>query len=199
MSDDNWREKLNGGGLYACTDEDFVREQLACLDLLYDYNHTRPSDTERRQEILKRFFGTVGEDVYVEQPLHANWGRNTHWGSHCYSNFNLTLVDDTEIYIGSHCMFGPNVVLATAGHPALPELRWLQYSIPIKIGDRVWIGANAVILPGVQIGDNSVIGAGSVVTKDVPPNVIAVGNPCKLLREIGDKDREYYYKNYKIN
>lgn len=117
-----------------------------------------------------------------------------------YANFNLTLVDDTYIYIGNSVMIGPNVTLATAGHPVEPELRRevAQFNIPIHIGDNVWIGANSVVLPGVKIGENSVIGAGSVVTKDIPSNVVAVGNPCRVLREIGEHDKEFYYKERQI-
>ena len=132
--------------------------------------------------------------------MHANWGRHTHFGDNIYANFNLTLVDDTDIFVGDNVMFGPNVIVATAGHPILPELRLkvAQFNVPVYIGKNVWIGAGAIILPGVHIGDNSVIGAGSVVTKDIPENVVAVGNPCNILREINDKDREYYYKDRAI-
>ena len=113
----------------------------------------------------------------------------------------MTLVDDTDIYVGSYVMMGPNVVLATAGHPVCPELRrkQAQFNLPVHIGENVWLGAGVIVLPGVTIGENSVIGAGSVVTKDIPANVVAVGNPCRVLREITDRDREYYYKNRKID
>lgn len=122
-------------------------------------------------------------------------------GELCYANFNLTLVDDGNIYIGDKVMFGPNVTVATANHPILPELRdrMLQYNKDVHIGNCVWIGANTVIVPGVSIGDNSIIGAGSVVTKDIPANVIAYGNPCKVAREISEHDREYFYKNEKLD
>lgn len=124
-----------------------------------------------------------------------------HLGKNVYANFSLTLVDDTHIYIGDCTMLGPNVTIATAGHPILPELRekGLQYNLPVHIGRNCWIGAGAIIMPGVTIGDNSVIGAGSVVTKDIPANVVAVGNPCRVMRPIGDKDREYYWRDKKIN
>lgn len=143
----------------------------------------------------------VGDDCYIEPPLHANWGSNTHLGNSVYANFNLTLVDDTDIFIGDECMIGPNVVIATAGHPIEPELRRkaAQFNIPVHIGRNVWIGAGAVILPGVHIGDNSVIGAGSVVTKDIPENSVAYGNPCRVVREISDHDRKYYYKDRLID
>jgi len=195
-----WREKINGGGIYFCDEPGFAEEQRACLEKLYDYNHTRPGEIERRREILQDFFGAAGANLYIEPPLHANWGRNTFWGDDCYANFNLSLVDDGEIHIGNNCLIAPNVVIATAGHPAEPELRrrGAQFSVPVVIGSNVWIGAGAVILPGVRIGDNSVIGAGSVVTKDIPPDVSAVGNPCRVLRPINNHDREYYYKNQRI-
>ncbi|MDW2205228.1 sugar O-acetyltransferase, partial [Vibrio sp. 1636] len=135
-----------------------------------------------------------------EPPLRANWGRHTYLGDNVYANFNLTLVDDTYIYIGNSVMIGPNVTIATAGHPIEPDLRRevAQFNIPVHIEDNVWIGANSVVLPGVTIGENSVIGAGSVVTKDIPSNVVAVGNPCRVLREIGEHDREFYFKDRKV-
>lgn len=169
--------------------------------MLYDYNQTRPSQQQLRQEILGQYFAEMGENCYIEPPLHANWGKHTHLGNHVYANFNLTLVDDTHIYIGDHVMIGPNVTLATAGHPVEPTLREniAQFNIPIHIGRNVWIGAHCVVLPGVTIGENSVIGAGSIVTKDIPANVVAVGNPCRVLREIGKHDREFYYKDYRFN
>ena len=138
---------------------------------------------------------------YIEPPLHANWGCHTHLGDHVYANFGLTLVDDCDIYIGSYTMLGPNVVLAAAGHPVRPDLRrkQAQYNLPIRIGENAWLGAGVIVLPGVTIGENSVIGAGSVVTKDIPANVVAVGNPCRVIREINDRDREYYYRDRKID
>lgn len=150
---------------------------------------------------MKQLLAEVGKNCYIEPPLHANWGKHTHLGDNVYANFNLTLVDDTDIFIGNHVMIGPNVTIATAGHPIDPELRKkvAQFNIPVHIGNNVWIGAGAVILPGINIGDNSVIGAGSIVTKDIPANVVAVGNPCRVLREINDRDKEYYYKDMKID
>ena len=146
-------------------------------------------------------FMELGEECYIEPPLHANWGgKHVKLGRNVYANFNLTLVDDSYIEIGDYTMIAPNVVIATAGHPILPELREkvYQYNMPVKIGRNVWIGAGALILPGVTIGDNTVIGAGSVVTKDIPANVVAVGNPCRVLRPIGEYDRKYYFKDRAI-
>ncbi len=196
------KEKMRSGELYLPTDESLVIEQTACLEKLYDYNHTRPSEVKKRAEMLRDMFAEMGEGSYIEPPLHANWGgRHCHFGQYVYANFNLTLVDDNDIYVGDYTMFAPNVVVATAGHPICPELREkaFQHNQPIRIGRNCWIGAGAVILPGVTIGDNTVIGAGSVVTKDIPAGVVAVGNPCRVLREIGEHDRTYFYKDKKID
>lgn len=194
------REKMQNGELYLPSDETILKEQYAKLEILYDFNATRPSELEKREEILRRLFAEIGEGCYIEPPLHANWGCHTHFGNHVYANFNLTLVDDGDIFVGDNVMFGPNVTLATAGHPVEPERRrrGMQFNIPIHIGNNVWVGAGCIILPGVTIGDNTVIGAGSVVTKDIPAGVVAVGNPCRILREIGEKDKLYYYKDRKI-
>ena len=146
-------------------------------------------------------FAEIGDNCYIEPPLHSNFGgRHVHFGDWIYANFNLTLVDDTHIYVGDYTMFGPNVVVATAGHPIDAELRekGLQYNMPIRIGKNCWIGAGVIITPGVTIGDNVVIGAGSIVTKDIPSNVVALGNPCRVLREIGERDKEFYFKDLRI-
>ena len=193
---------LHSGELYLPTDESIMKEQLVCLEKLYDYNHTRPLEQEKRQELLKDMFAEMGENCYIEPPFHSNWGgRNIHFGNNIYCNFNTTLVDDTHIYVGDNTMFGPNVTVATAGHPINADLReqGYQYNAPVRIGKNCWIGAGALILPGVTIGDNVVIGAGSVVTKDIPSNVVAVGNPCRVLRQVGEKDNIYYFKDKKID
>lgn len=196
------RRRMEEGRLYKPTDPEIMKEQEVRLEMLYDYNQTRPQEGERRRELLKKMFAQIGEDCYIEPPLHANWaGRYVHFGRQIYANFNLTLVDDTEIYVGDCTMIGPNVTVATASHPILPSLREeaYQYNLPVRIGRNVWIGAGAVILPGVTVGDNTVIGAGSVVTRDLPSDVVAVGNPCRVLRPIGERDRIYYYKDRKID
>ncbi|MCA0936535.1 sugar O-acetyltransferase [Vibrio alginolyticus] len=195
------KAQLHSQKIYYCDDEELAARQLECLDVLYDFNHTRPSETEKRQDIMKQIFAEVGDNCYIEPPLHANWGIHTHLGKNVYANFNLTLVDDTHIYIGDYVMIGPNVTIATAGHPIDPCLRKkvAQFNIPVTIGNNVWVGANSVILPGITVGENSVIGAGSVVTKDIPANVVAVGNPCRVLREISEHDKEFYYKKRRID
>lgn len=194
-------EKMHSGALYLPGDAELSKEQLKCLDRLYEFNQTRPTQQELRQKMLKEMFAEIGEGCYLEPPFHSNFGgKHCHFGSHVYGNFGLTLVDDTHIYVGDYTMFGPHVTVATAAHPILPELREkeYQYNMPVHIGRCCWIGAGAVILPGVTIGDNTVIGAGSIVTKDIPANVVAVGNPCRVMREISDRDKEYYYKDRKI-
>ena len=178
-----------------------MKYQAECLERLYDFNATRPSEMDKRTALLKQMFAEIDEGCYIEPPFHSNFGgRNCHFGKYVYANFNLTCVDDTHIYIGDYTLIGPNVTLATAGHPILPSLReqGYQFNMPIRIGKNCWIGAGTVVLPGVHIGDNTVIGGGSVVTKDIPSGVVAVGNPCRVLREIGEHDREYYFKDRKI-
>ncbi len=196
------RDKIHAQTLYLPEDPDIMREQMDCLELLYDFNATRPHELEKREALLHRMFAELGEDCYIEPPLFCNWGgRNVHFGDHVYANFHLTLVDDTHIYVVSNTMFAPNVTVATAGHPIDPALRAkaYQFNQPVHIGQNCWIGAGALIMPGVTIGDNTVIGAGSVVTKDIPANVVAVGNPCRVLRAIGEHDRLYFYRNKKID
>lgn len=195
-------EILHSGKLYVPTDESILGEQLLCLEKLYDFNNTRPLEQDKKQALLKEMFAEIGTNCYIEPPFFSNWGgRNVHFGDNIYCNFNTTLVDDTHIYVGDNTMFGPNVTVATAGHPINAELRskGYQYNAPVRIGKNCWIGAGALIMPGVTIGDNVVIGAGSVVTKDIPSGVVAVGNPCKVLREVGERDNVYYFKENKIN
>lgn len=195
-------DKLHTGEIYFPGDSQILREQLRCQEKLYDYNRTRPGEGARRFALLREMFAEIGADCYIEPPLHANFGgRHVHFGAGIYANYNLTLVDDTHIYVGDGTMFGPNVVLATAGHPIDPTLRarGLQYNLPITIGRNCWLGAGVIVLPGVTIGDNVVIGAGSVVTKDLPSDVVAVGNPCRVLRPVGARDRQYYYRDRAID
>ena len=202
MEEIRMKEKIHTGELYLPNDPEILSEQQQYLERLYDFNLTRPSEAEKRQEMLKEMFAEIGEGCYIEPPFHANFGgKNVHFGKGVYANFNLTLVDDTHIYVGDFTMFGPNVTVATAGHPILPELREqvYQYNFPVHIGRNCWIGAGAVIVPGVSIGDNTVIGAGSIVTKDIPSDVVAVGNPCRVLRPISEHDKEFYFKDRKID
>ena len=179
-----------------------MREQIPYQDALWEFNQLKPSDTEEKTAYMRKNFAECGEGCYIELPFHANWGgHHVHFGNYIYANSNLTLVDDGHIYVGDRVMFGPNVTVATANHPLDASLRRksLQYNRDVCIGENTWIGAGTVIVPGVTVGKNCVIGAGSIVTKDIPDNSLAVGNPCRVLREIGDHDREYYYKNDRIS
>lgn len=196
------RDRLHTQELYLPSDDTIMDEQVLCMEKLYDYNQTRPLEGAKRTAMLKEMFAEIGENCYIEPPLHANWGGHfVHFGKNIYANYNLTMVDDTHIYVGDYTMFGPNVTLATAGHPVLADLRvhGYQYNAPIRIGKNCWLGAGVIVMPGVTIGDNVVIGAGSIVTKDIPSNIVAVGNPCRVMRPVGEKDKEYYFKDKKID
>lgn len=202
MTLEELKMQVRSGVLYSCDNEELVQDQLKCLQLLYKYNKTKPLQQKKRERLLKKMFAEIGENCYIEPPFHSNWGgRNVHFGKNVYGNFNLTLVDDADIYVGDSTMFGPNVTVCTAGHPINAELRKkiYQFNLPIHIGKNVWIGANAIIMPGVSIGDNSVVGAGAVVTKDIPANVVAYGTPCKVQREIGERDDKFYFKDMEIS
>lgn len=195
-------EEQHSGDLYWPSDAAILEEQNHYLDMLYDFNQTRPTEFERRQSLLKQLFGDIGDDCYIEPPFRANWGgHHVHFGNHIYANFNFTAVDDTHIYVGNHTMIGPNVTIATAAHPILPELREreYQYNLPVHIGKNCWLGAGVIILPGVTLGDNVVVGAGSVVTKDLPDNVVAVETPCKVLRQVNESNRQQYAHHRPIN
>jgi len=185
------KERMIKGLIYNPADREILEEQIVFQDKLWAFNQLKPSEYEEKQKYMHEVFASCGENCYIELPFRANWGgHHLHMGSDVYVNSNLTVVDDGHIYIGDKVMIGPNVTIATANHPIDPKLRaqGLQYNKDVYIGENVWIGANAVIVPGVHIGKNTVIGAGSVVTKDIPDNVVAVGNPCKVLREISEKD-----------
>ncbi|WP_420838165.1 sugar O-acetyltransferase [Bifidobacterium felsineum] len=190
---------LHSGEVYLWNSELMDAAQQEQRDMLRRTNEL-PATSPERDKLLHEYFAEMGKDTWIEPPLRANWGCSTHLGSFVYANFNLTLVDDGEIFIGDHTMIGPNVTLVTTGHPIRPDLRekLAQFSEPIHIGRNVWIGANVTVLPGVTIGDNSVIGACSVVTKDIPANSVAVGAPCRVMREINEHDQEYYWRDKRI-
>ena len=203
MSLESVKNQMHSGVIYDPASADLADYQLACIQRVNEYNAIPASaeGVKLRAKKLKEMFEGIGEGCYIEPPFHANLGgTNVTFGSYVYANFNLTLVDDTKITVGDRTMIGPNVTIATACHPISPALReaGLQYNLPVKIGRNVWIGTGAIILPGVTVGDNSVIGAGSVVTKDVPSNVVAVGNPCRVLRPITEEDDEVYRRNVPI-
>ena len=188
-------ERMKGGRLYYCSDERLQAEQMQRMDKVFAFNQLPPSHLEEKAALLREMFAEIGENCYLETPFFSNWGgKHVHFGNGVYANFNLTLVDDGDIYVGDRVMMGPNVVLATAGHPVEPELRRnvAQFNLPIHIGANVWLGAGCIVLPGVTIGENSVIGAGSVVTKDIPAGYLAVGVPCRPLRPITEADSKMH-------
>lgn len=195
------QEKQHNGEIYQPMDEEITRQQMVYLDNLRLYNEIPHVQMDRREAMLRQMFAEVGEGCYIESPFYANFGgHHVHLGNNVYTNFNLTLVDDTHIYIGDCTMIGPNVTIATAGHPIEPGLRsrGLQYNMPVHIGKNCWLGAGVIVMPGVTIGDNTVIGAGSIVTRDIPSNVVAVGNPCRVMRPVGERDRQYYFRDRKV-
>ena len=195
-------ERMVNGLIYDPGDQEIMAEQSTFQEGLREFNLMKPSESEKKQKYMKEVFAECGENCYIELPFHANWGgHHLHLGDYVYANFNLTLVDDGHIYVGNHVMFGPNVMITTANHPVDPKLRLrgLQYNKDVRIDDNAWIGAGVMILPGVHIGKNSVIGAGSVVTGDLPDNVIAVGNPCRIIRSVTEADRDYYYRDRKFD
>lgn len=159
-------------------------------DEIFAYNHTPPSETDKRRALLLAILGSVGERTVLLPPFHAGFGSNVHIGDDFFGNVNLTFVDDVDIRIGDGVMIAPSVTLTTTGHPVHPARRvdFARFSEPIVIEDKVWIGSNAVVLPGVRIGYGSVVGAGSVVSRDVPPMSVAVGTPCRVLRRVTDED-----------
>ena len=179
------KRKMHSGEIYYESEETY-KEQEYYNHLNFQYNQLPPTEHEKKRECLEKLFGSVGENVSITQPVHANWGKNTHLGDGVYTNFNLCLVDDTTINIGSDTMIGPNVTIITASHPldATQRRNKAQFNQPVNIGENVWIGANVTIFPGVTIGDNTVIGAGSIVTKNIPANVLAYGTPCKEIKKI---------------
>ena len=196
------KKRMMEGRIYPPGDEEIMAEQVVCMQKLWEYNQIQPKDMDKRFAKLQDMFAEIGEGSYIEPPFHANFGgKHVHFGKNVYANYNLTMVDDTHIYVGDNTMIGPNVTIATAGHPIDPALRDVQaqFNMEVHIGRNVWIGGGCVLLPGVSIGDNTVIGAGSIVTKDIPANVVAYGNPCRVIREIGEHDRKYYYRDRKVD
>ena len=182
-------------------EKELEAQRRHCKEVMFDYNNTRPSENVKKKEILKGILGHCTDRVFIESPVHMSYGNHVHLGDQFYANFNLVVIDDMDVYIGKQVMIGPNVTICTTGHPVYPLYREMgaHYSLPIHVGNKVWIGANSVVLPGVTIGENSVIGAGSIVTRDIPANVVAVGNPYRVIREITERDREYYFRDMKVD
>lgn len=195
----NEEKKIFAGALFCPADPELKAIKLKTHNLCYEYNKTFEDETEKRTELINRIFGKVGKGVFFQGPIYIHYGTHTSIGDSFFGNFNITIQDDAPVTIGDNCNFGPGVTIVTPVHPILPDERRLMldgegnkkrmcYAKPVKIGNDCWFGANVTVCPGVTIGDNCVIGAGSVVTKDIPPNVVAVGNPCRVLREISEKD-----------
>ncbi len=194
------KEKMISGKPYKAFGDELLAERQYAKEMIFDFNSLRPNQIDERNEILKRLLGKTKDKYFIEPPFRCDYGYNIEIGENFYSNYNLIILDCAPVKIGDNVLIGPNVSIYTAGHPLHYEIRnqEYEYAFPIIIGDNVWIGGNVVINHGVSIGENSVIGSGSVVTKDIPNNVIAIGNPCKVLRVITDDDKHYYFKNLKI-
>lgn len=193
----NQKERMLAGLPYKAWMDGLSEARMANKKKIYQYNLCDPSDTEKLDLLIKDILGKTGKDVHIEQPFHCDYGKSIEIGENFFSNYNLTILDVGKVVIGDNAQIAPNVAIYTAGHPVHPDSRnsGYEYGIGITIGNNVWIGGNTVINPGVHIGNNVVIGSGSVVTKDLPDNVIAVGNPCRIIRPITEEDRKYYYKN----
>ncbi|MFD2202284.1 sugar O-acetyltransferase [Shivajiella indica] len=186
------KQKMLAGEPYNSRDPELLERYHVARKLLLEFNHMDSRNLERKSAILGSLLGEVGEGVWIEAPFYCDYGENIRIGKNSFLNFNCLLLDDNLISIGKNALIGPNVQIYTAGHPlsakdriiADPEERYLTLSKPVSIGDNVWIGGNTLIMPGVNIGSNVTIGAGSIVTKDIPDNSLAIGNPCRVVREI---------------
>lgn len=193
----NQKERMLAGLPYKAWLDGLEEERFVCKKKLFEFNQLLPKEKDMIPRMLKNILGKTGNNIWIEVPFHCDYGWNIEVGENFFANYNLTILDVGKVTIGNNVQIAPNVSIYTAGHPIHPDSRntGYEYGIPITIGDNVWIGGNVVILPGVNIGNNVVIGAGSVVTKDIPDNMIAVGNPCKVVREITEEDRKFYYKD----
>lgn len=193
----NQIERMLAGLPYKAWLDGLSQARLENKKRIHRYNLTEPDQTEELDRQIREILGSCGKNIVVEQPFHCDYGKNITVGENFMANYNLTILDVGPIVIGDNVMLAPNVSIFTAGHPIHPQARnsGYEYGIKITIGNNVWIGGNSVIVPGVTIGDNCVIGAGSVVTKDIPKNSLAVGNPCRVIRPITDDDRVYYFKD----
>ncbi|MFD1770630.1 sugar O-acetyltransferase [Sphingobacterium suaedae] len=191
------KDKMIAGEVYQAMGKELFAERQYAKEQLYQYNNLEPTKIKARNQILRKIFGASTPRIYIEPPFRCDYGYNIFVGDNFYANYNLTVLDCAPVRVGDNVMIGPNVSIFTAGHPIHhePRIAGWEFAKSITISDNVWIGGHTVINPGVHIGKNVVIGAGSVVTRDIPDNVIAVGNPCRVLREITEQDKEFYYKN----
>lgn len=197
----NHKDRMLAGLPYKAWMDGLSLERLENKKKIYAFNHLEPDRFEEKEKLLKEILGKTGEYVNIEAPFHCDYGYNIEVGENFFANYNFTVLDVGKVRIGANAQIAPNVSIYTAGHPVHPDSRnsGYEYGIDITIGDNVWIGGNVCILPGVTIGDNVVIGAGSVVTKDIPDNVIAAGNPCRILRTITEEDRDFYYRDRRFD
>ncbi len=197
----NQKQRMLLGLPYKAWMDGLQEERIANKKKVYEYNNLPPEKWDKQTELLKNILGKTGENVHIEAPFHCDYGYNIEVGENFFANYNLIVLDVGKVCIGDNAQIAPNVSIYTAGHPIHPDSRnsGYEYGIPVTIGDNVWIGGNSCIMPGVTIGNNVVIGGGSVVTKDIPDNMIAVGNPCKVIREITEADRDYYFKDRKFD
>ncbi|SDZ90357.1 maltose O-acetyltransferase [Pseudobutyrivibrio sp. ACV-2] len=197
----NQKERMLSGLPYKAWMDGLSEERLENKKKIFKYNNLEPEYEKAKDALIKEILGKTGNIINVEAPFRCDYGYNIEVGENFFANYNLTILDVGKVKIGDNAQIAPNVSIYTAGHPIHPDSRnsGYEYGIPITIGDNVWIGGNTCIMPGVTIGNNVVIGAGSVVTKDLPDNVIAVGNPCRILRKISEEDRDYYYRNLKFD
>ena len=193
----NNKEKMLNGYLYDATDLGLYKERLYAKDLCFKYNHTKPSNVNERQKIIRGLLSEIGEIFNIESDFWCDYGYNIKAGNNFYINHNCVMLDCAKIEFGDNVLIAPNCGFYTAGHPLDVEKRskWIEYAYPIYVGNNVWFGANTIVLPNVKIGDNVVIGAGSVVTKDIPSNTLAYGSPCRVIREINEEDKMKYFKN----
>ncbi len=197
----NQKERMLANLPYKAWLDGLSEERLENKKRIYEYNNLPPEEYERQTQLIKEILGKTGQFVHIEAPFHCDYGYNIEVGENFFANYNFVVLDIGKVRIGANAQIAPNVAIYTAGHPIHPEARnsGYEYGIDVTIGDNVWIGGNACIMPGVHIGDNVVIGGGSVVTKDIPSNVIAVGNPCHIVREITDEDKQYYFRDRKFD
>lgn len=193
----NQKERMLAGLPYKAWLDGLSEERMENKKRIYRYNSLSPEQGEEQAALIKEIIGKCGENIWIETPFHCDYGWNIEVGENFFANYNLTILDVGKVVIGKNVQIAPNVSIYTAGHPVHPDSRntGYEYGIGVTIGDNVWLGGNTVINPGVTIGNNVVIGAGSVVTKDLPDDVIAVGNPCRVLRKITEEDRKYYFKD----
>ncbi|MBC2581663.1 sugar O-acetyltransferase [Clostridium sp. DJ247] len=193
----NQKERMLAGLPYKAWLDGLSEERVENKLKIYDYNLLRPDEGEKMVAMIKDIFGKTGDNIFVEQPFHCDYGKNIEVGNNFFANYNCTILDVGKVIIGENVQFAPNVSIYTAGHPIHPQSRnsGYEYGLGVTIGDNVWIGGSVIINPDIKIGNNVVIGSGSVVTKDIPDNVVAVGNPCRVIRKITDDDRKYYFKD----